>query len=926
MSNNGDADKLSAGEAARWRFGDVVVDERTMELTVKGQKVELARKPFDLLMFLVRNPGEVVTKEELFEAVWAGRIVTEGTLTTAIGRLRTALGDESSQQLIKVVYGYGYRFMAEVIREDARAAALPLPVPALDFRDGDTVPLRTGWRLNRRLGTGGGGDVWLATEVATRDARVFKFARDHTALTALKREITLSRLMRESLGERPDFVRVLDWNLDEAPYFIAVDHCSEGSLADWAEANGGIAAMPLAQRLELMAQVAEALATAHSVGVLHKDLKPSNLLLHGTSKDGALQIRLSDFGSARLIDQGRLSSLNIAQLGFTQTVIVDGSTGTPLYLAPELLAGNPPTIRSDVYALGVVLYQLVVGDLRRSLAPGWEQRIDDPLLIEDIAAAAAGDPQRRLGDAAELALRLRSLTARRQTRERERIAAREAADALAALERNRARRGLRMALAATLVVGLATTITLYFRADQARVAAQASAALALSEAERANAVTRFLTDDLLSAANPVLAGRRDVSMRDVLGHARQQLDTAFKDQPRVRATLERVIGGAYAAMGQREETEQLLSAAEQHLTELLGPAAHETQLARLAARNLYVNLLDYPNAVRWSQRILTAEQAAGNPNPEIGSDAEAALTVVGCFRQYSSDFVSRCTEPTHAQFLKIRDRFGPDSPATLLAQLYYGIALSRNERYAEAIPDLEQAYQGNRRILGGDNNIWLYQSLGVRNHALAYGGRAAEAKVELDKEIALRERIDGPENRLLIAARRGRAQANLELGNAPAALAELQDILAIATRNPAISVENQVAIIGGIVLTLRRLDRLPQAEAAARDGLARIAPREQPSGYWTLRLREQQAAIRVSQGDIAGAERLLRQNLQEATGLYVKGEWLLGWNQFLLGDLLWSSGRHDEARPLLVSAQPIALGENDERTRRAQAALAQAGS
>ena len=91
-------------------------------------------------------------------------------------------------------------------------------------------------------------------------------------------------------------------------------------------------------------------------------------------------------------------------------------SGTRLYMAPELLEGKRPTLQADVYALGVMLYQLVVGDLTHALAPGWQLDVDDQLLAEDIAAAVDGHPERRLGNALRLAERLRTLEQRRQQR------------------------------------------------------------------------------------------------------------------------------------------------------------------------------------------------------------------------------------------------------------------------------------------------------------------------------------------------------------------------------------------------------------------------------------------------------------------------------------------------------------------------------
>ena len=84
-----------------------------------------------------------------------------------------------------------------------------------------------------------------------------------------------------------------------------------------------------------------------------------------------------------------------------------------MYLAPEVLAGQSPSAAADVYALGVMLYQLMVGDFRKPLAPGWEAEIKDPLLREDIADAACGDPAKRLNSAADLVERLLTLDERR---------------------------------------------------------------------------------------------------------------------------------------------------------------------------------------------------------------------------------------------------------------------------------------------------------------------------------------------------------------------------------------------------------------------------------------------------------------------------------------------------------------------------------
>src|SRR3546814_16063055 len=96
-----------------------------------------------------------------------------------------------------------------------------------------------------------------------------------------------------------------------------------------------------------------------------------------------------------MLDAKRLHALGSTRLGFTQTVAALDTSGTPLYLAPEVLSGQPSTLQSDIYALGVMLYQAVVGDWNRPLAPGWERTVDDELHREAIAAPVQGAPARR---------------------------------------------------------------------------------------------------------------------------------------------------------------------------------------------------------------------------------------------------------------------------------------------------------------------------------------------------------------------------------------------------------------------------------------------------------------------------------------------------------------------------------------------------
>ncbi len=338
---------------------------------------------------------------------------------------------------------------------------------------GQPIPRRSNWLLRERIGEGGFGEVWLARH-KSGEQRVFKFCFEAARLRALKREVTLFRLLRDALGHRHDVARILDWSFEQPPYFLESEYADGGNLLEWSAAQGGLDQVPLAARLELAAEVAEALAAAHSVGILHKDVKPENVLI-ALDRDGRPHSQLTDFGIG-LFDPGAtapgLGSFvpSFTVLGFTATSSADETAGggTVRYMAPELLEGKPASIQADIYSLGVLIYQLVAGDFSRALAPGWQRDVADELLAEDLAGFVDGRPERRPASALEVARSLRTLDERRAAREAERRAREEAEQARAALERQVRRRRLATGVAAAAVVVLAVVGLLAVRERRAR--------------------------------------------------------------------------------------------------------------------------------------------------------------------------------------------------------------------------------------------------------------------------------------------------------------------------------------------------------------------------------------------------------------------------------------------------------------------------
>lgn len=514
----------------RWHFSKAILDESSLELRIEGVPTDLERKPLEVLIHLLQHAGEVCTKDELLASVWPGRVLSETVLTKCVGRLREVLGDQE-QDIIKTAYGFGYRFVAPVRVESAPAIA----AARFDFRPGDRPPNRPLWTLIERLGVGGHGEAWRGRHEKTHEQRVFKFALDESSLGALKREITLFRIINDTLGENARVVKLLDWNLEQLPYFVEAEHIPGGSLLDWAHARGGLSNIPMSERLEAIAKIAAALAAVHSVGVLHKDLKPSNVLVRTQSGTGC-EMLLADFGSGGVLDVTQLERLGITRMGFTRTLAAaELSSGTPLYLAPEILSGQPFTVKADLYALGVILYQTVAGDFTKVMSPGWEREIEDELLREDISSLAEGNPAVRLADASQVAHRLRTLRERREELCAKREAEERAERARRLLERVRARRvGVAIAFIA-LSIGLATSSVLYLQAREAQRRMSIAAA-------QSKAVTEYLSKDVFAPVSSGAEPVKDLSVTELLVRAGNQIDARFATQPEVACQLHYVMG------------------------------------------------------------------------------------------------------------------------------------------------------------------------------------------------------------------------------------------------------------------------------------------------------------------------------------------------------------------------------------------------
>jgi len=876
-----DAERVSL---YRFRFGAAEFDESRFELRVSGLPVDVQRKPLEILSLLLAHAGEVVTKEELLETVWQGRPTVENVLANAVAKLRSALGEENAAQIVTVPR-VGYRFDGPV----ERVAVGRTSVSQLQLVAGTPVPGRPHFLLETLIAGSTGGEVWLARHVKTRECRVYKFCSDGTRLAALKREATLSRLLHENLGDRPDFVRVLDWNFETQPFFL---ECEYGGtdLLQWATKEGRLEALTLSQRLDLFLQVADAVSAAHGIGVLHKDLKPANILI--SPEANGWRIRLTDFGSSRLLEPERLANLGITQLGLTMTqgALSDNTSGTPLYLAPELIAGAPPTVTSDVYALGVILYQLAVGDLRLPLVPGWERSVPDDLLRADIAQATDGDPTLRIANVSELATRLRNLETRREEQQRREATLREARVAHEALQRSRARRPWIAAAMVILAVGLGVSLWLYRDARLANA--------------RSEAINGFLNWAVLANTGALKTDSDpDPTMRRVLRNAATSVGDVFATDPSSEGWIRLGIGQGLSGLGDYAFAEEQQRLALKLLRDVHGFNHERTQVAAYA---LAMTLLE-------QSKFMEAEDVLGELDNLTDRSLRNSETTFksralrGMLRAARKDCARALEDLQAAADIEL-----PASDETAFnvfnVRSWIGESLNCLGRYYES----EQLYLA---LLGEEDSEKIvgpalvgYARLGYAK-ALQQRGQPEHAERQLARAMSVLESGVGDADAFTVG------QALVEAGSFYAEIGQFDKAADYLTRGRTMLLEigeqqekalNALRALGVIDYSQGLWDAAIEKLTAARDGLQSVfgeaAPDVQGATYWLA------AALSGAGRHDEAAE--LTANLQPQALLASLGG--NGWSarlDALRGRILIEQGRKDEGQELLTAA--IGQLEND---------------
>ena len=653
------------------------------------------------------------------------------------------------------------------------------------------------YRLTRLLGEGGMASVWLAER------------RDGTLQRPVALKLPHGRWKRPDLAERvarereilaslshPHIARLYDAGVnDDGQPYLALEYV-EGVPID---AHARARALDVPSRLRLFLQVVEAIAHAHARLVIHRDVKPSNILVTGEGR--AL---LLDFGIAKLLEDGQARETALTR--------ASGRALSLAYASPEQVSGEALGVGSDVYSLGVVLYELLAGT--RPYAPSRESR---GALEEAILHAPAPRPSEVAADAASRrALRgdldtILTKALKKTPAERYATANAFAED----VERHLQGRPVRARPDSAayrirkfvgrnkLAVGAGALVALAILGGSGVAVWQARVALA--EKQRAEDVKGFVAS-IFKDANLDTGEGKPVSAVDLLSEAKQRLDRSL-ERPDTRVELLQIIGESLVSLQDTRQSVEVLTQAVREATDLRGSGHVVTLRARLSRA--------WALMIRGDKEQLQDELVALGPLLERSPGTLPA------------DRVQLWRLATHAAFqrgafseavaaaeraLALTDRLGPNGPERLQVLIQLAEALSFDDKHERAAATGARAHQLAMTLFA--HNPRHPHVMFLRGTYAVILGRAGDPEAGLEQLDRLLEDIvavRGADSLSAANAHNNKVQLQLQAGRIADAIHSSERALAIYSKLAAPDSYAVTAATNSLGKSLLRARRGPEA-------------------------------------------------------------------------------------------------------------------
>ena len=727
------------------------------------------------------------------------------------------------------------------------------------------------YRLLQKVGEGGMGDVWLAEQsepirrrVAVKLIKAGMDTKQVVARFEAERQVL-------ALMDHPAIAKVFDAGETPRglPYFV-MEYVQGESISTYCDRQR----LATIDRLELFLAVCEGVQHAHQKGVIHRDLKPSNVLV--TAQGDKAVPKIIDFGVAKATAQRLTERTMFTELG--------ALIGTPEYMSPEQaeMTGLDVDTRTDVYALGVILYELLTGAL--------------PFDSKELRQQGFGEIQRRIREVEppRPSARVSTLgdrateSARARRTEPARLAGHLKGDldwiTMKALEKDRTRRyGSPSELAADIgrhldhrpvLAGPPSTtyrVGKFVRRHRFGVAAAALVVIALigfgvtmavqarriaMERNRAERVSEFLTG-LFKVSDPSEARGNAVTAREILDKGAEKIEKELAQDPQVQAQLLGTMGSVYVNLGLLPKAEPLLARALEIRRRVNGPR-HPDTLSRMdALAYLYEQQGRYVDAEKLEAEVVALRRSVLGENHVDTLSAMNRLAIT-----YERQGRYDESEKLYQEVLEARRRvLGKDHVDMLWSLDTLAAAHMNRGRYDEAEKLFLEEIEGRTRTQGADHpsTLWAMNNLG-----LTYQGQRRWDKAEAVhlKTLEIRRRVLGSDHPRTIASMANLSNVYLAEGRNEEAERLAREALESNRRVLGPDHRNSLSSLAGLAKVQLELGRTAEAEKLydeALEGMGRVLGKEHPDRLTTMR---DLADAYAREGRLDDAERLLSTTIQ----------------------------------------------------------------